>query len=187
MRGEGTEAALRGLDLATGARSLSGSVKPGTRRRGAACPAALPAVAGKMFKLYTEAICPAHAPVSPEVVTLCVAELHGFEMCRTSVDWMAWVRSVSSISSLKPVSTQPNPYCVSAKCTPLVDNVKRPSKESSSTILSAGRSLLASSHNFASTWFPVFFSQNRKKFYLQTEPKRYGRWLMMISRQAVET
>ncbi len=81
MKGEGTESALRGLDLATGARSLSGSVKPGTRRRGAACPAALTTVAGKMFKLHTEAICPAHAPVSPEVITLCVAELHGIEMC----------------------------------------------------------------------------------------------------------
>ena len=76
MKGEGTEADLRGLDLA-GARLLSGSVKPGTRRRGAACPAELPAVADEMFKLHT---------VSPEVITLCVSELHGIEMCRTSVE-----------------------------------------------------------------------------------------------------
>jgi hypothetical protein len=108
--------------------------KPGTRRRGAACPAALPVVAGKIFKLHTEAICPAHAPVSPEVITLCVAELHGIEMCSASVDCMAWVRSVRNKSSLKPVATQPyDENCVSAKCTPLVDNVRRPSKESESS------------------------------------------------------
>jgi len=46
----------------------------------AACPAALPAVADEMFKLYTESICPARVHVSPEVITLCVAELHGIKM-----------------------------------------------------------------------------------------------------------
>jgi hypothetical protein len=43
----------------------------------AACPAALPVVADEMLVLHAESICPAHAPDSPAVITLCVAGLHG--------------------------------------------------------------------------------------------------------------
>ena len=79
---------LRGLNLATGSRSLGGSVESDTHRKGEASPVALPAVAGEISRFKSAGICPAYALVSPEVITLCVPEVQG-EMCRTSVVWSA--------------------------------------------------------------------------------------------------